>query len=203
MARASNVIVLVTSDSAECEVDKDVLTWSSKVFAELLNSCDTGRLNFDETKENLDALLRVIKGCPLDDTFNTRSSVCWSIYKRILTVADKYDMPLVKERIEKWLVSRCLRGKVRCKDYKFQDVNTGLEWVLLCQKYNMKELGWYCAYDLGSQLADGIWRQPVAEFLKEVQDSDFLKVMLEAVRDAVDKQNPAAADAEQQMLEVA
>ena len=40
------------------------------------------------------------------------------IFKRVLQIADKYDSPLVRERVEKWLVSRCLRGRVRCTDFK-------------------------------------------------------------------------------------
>lgn len=46
------------------------------------------------------------------------------------------------ERCEKWLVSRCLRGRVRCADFKFQDVKEGLQWVLLCQRLGLKDLGW-------------------------------------------------------------
>lgn len=45
-------------------------------------------------------------------------------------------------RCEKWLVSRCLRGKVRCSDFKFQDVTVAMEWLQLCQKYSLRCLGW-------------------------------------------------------------
>jgi hypothetical protein len=38
--------------------------------------------------------------------------------KTVIDIADKYDSQLVKERLEKWLVSRCLKGRVRCHDFK-------------------------------------------------------------------------------------
>lgn len=47
---------------------------------------------------------------------------------------------MVKERCEKWLVSRCLRGKTRCKDFRFQDLAVGTEWLSLCQKFSLKDL---------------------------------------------------------------
>ena len=31
------------------------------------------------------------------------------LYKRVIDIADKYDCPLVRERSENWLVSRCLK----------------------------------------------------------------------------------------------
>jgi hypothetical protein len=43
-------------------------------------------------------------------------------FKKVLVVADKYDIPVVRERIEKWLLSRCLRGRMLCANYKFHDV---------------------------------------------------------------------------------
>ena len=61
---------------------------------------------------------------------------------QVLVVADKYDMSLVKERVEKWLVSRCLRGRMRSPGFKFQEVAEGFEWLSICQKFDLKDLGW-------------------------------------------------------------
>lgn len=49
----------------------------------------------------------------------------------------------MRERSEKWLVSRCLRGRVRCTDFKFQDVQLGMEWLVLSQRHGLRDLGWY------------------------------------------------------------
>ena len=35
---------------------------------------------------------------------------------------------------------------------RFQDVALGLEWLVLCQKYGLRDLGWYVSYDLGNQV---------------------------------------------------
>ena len=51
-------------------------------------------------------------------------------------------MLVVKERCEKLLLSRCLRGHVCSNDYRFQDVELGIEWMLLCQKFSLRDLGW-------------------------------------------------------------
>lgn len=42
-----------------------------------------------------------------------------------------------------------------CSAFRFQDVAEGAEWLAMCQKYDLRDLGWYCAYDLGTQLALG------------------------------------------------
>ena len=105
-------IILATSDKCEVHVDRQQLCECSKFFQDMLSSCDTGRVQLDETKESMELLLDVMKGVAPVGTFDTRSKDCWEVYKKILTVADKYDCPVVRERCEKWLVSRCLRGKV-------------------------------------------------------------------------------------------
>ena len=36
----------------------------------------------------------------------------------------------------------------------------GLDWLLLCQKYSLRDLGWFIAYDLGTQVSlnrGGAW----------------------------------------------
>eukprot|EP00195_Chlamydomonas_chlamydogama_P012177 CAMPEP_0202900814 /NCGR_PEP_ID=MMETSP1392-20130828/12047_1 /ASSEMBLY_ACC=CAM_ASM_000868 /TAXON_ID=225041 /ORGANISM="Chlamydomonas chlamydogama, Strain SAG 11-48b" /LENGTH=168 /DNA_ID=CAMNT_0049587259 /DNA_START=238 /DNA_END=744 /DNA_ORIENTATION=- len=151
----------------------------------MLSTCDTANIKVDESKPDMELIVDVMKGKPPGSTFDTRNSSCWDQFKKIMVIADKYDCHLVRERSEKWLVSRCLRGRVRCDDFKFQDVAMGLEWLLLCQKYGLRDLGWYVSYDLGSQLADGAWPHAVTEFLKDMSDPEFLKVMLEAVSDSV------------------
>lgn len=44
---------------------------------------------------------------------------------------------------------------------------------------------WYCAYDLGMQLAKGTWSRPLHECLEGVTCPDMLKTILEAVQAAV------------------
>eukprot|EP00955_Chlamydomonas_euryale_P104784 365594-Chlamydomonas_euryale.AAC.2 len=75
------------------------------------------------------------------------------VHRRVLSVADKYDCPLVRERCEKMLLSRCLRGRMRCDNFRFQDpTGLGLEWLQLCQRHSLHDLGWFVAYDLGSSV---------------------------------------------------
>jgi hypothetical protein len=87
--------------------------------------------------------LEVVQGTPPAGTYDTRSCSCWESFKRLLEIADKFDFPVVRERAEKWLVSRCLQGSVKCSDFKFQDVQVGLEWLALCEKYALRDLGWF------------------------------------------------------------
>ena len=70
-----------------------------------------------------------------------------------------------------------MRGapQVRCEEFKFQEVAMGMEWLQLCQKYGLRDLGWYCAYDLGCQLTENAWPKN-SDFLKDVNDPEFLKV---------------------------
>ncbi|GLC34389.1 hypothetical protein PLESTB_000734100 [Pleodorina starrii] len=181
----SGLITLLTADGGELLVDKELLCSSSKFFAGMLTACDTTRLHVEETRDVMEFVLIVMRGSPPNSTFDTRSTGCWSIFKKILVVADKYDMSLVKERCEKWLVSRCLRGRMRSQSFKFQDVAEGFEWLAICQKFDMKDLGWYCAYDLGTQLAQGACVRPLHECLEGVTCPDMLKTILEAVQAAV------------------
>ncbi|EFJ47191.1 hypothetical protein VOLCADRAFT_92387 [Volvox carteri f. nagariensis] len=181
----SGLITLLTEDGSELLVDKELLCSSSKFFAGMLTTCDTTRLHVEENREVMESVLTVMRGSPPANTFDTRSTACWAIFKKILVVADKYDMSLVKERCEKWLVSRCLRGRMRSQSFKFQDVGEGFEWLAICQKFDLKDLGWYCAYDLGTQLAQGAWSRPLHECLEGVTCADMLKTILEAVQAAV------------------
>ncbi|GLI67210.1 hypothetical protein VaNZ11_011133 [Volvox africanus] len=181
----SGVITLLTPDGGELLVDKELLCSSSKFFAGMLTACDATRLQVEENREVMESVLIVMRGSPPVNTFDTRSTACWSIFKKILIVADKYDMSLVKERCEKWLVSRCLRGRMRSHAFKFQDVSEGFEWLAICQKFDLKDLGWYCAYDLGTQLAQGAWPRPLHDCLEGVTCPDMLKTILEAVQAAV------------------
>lgn len=179
------IITLTTSDAVEITVDKGLLASSSRFWSDMLSTCDTGRITLDETHDSIELLLQVLNNEPQPSTFNTADKSCWEVYKKVLVVADKYDMPVVRERVEKWLVSRCLRGKTRCQDFKFQDVRMGQEWLSLCSKYSLKCLGWFVAYDLGSQLVakDGGWGVQVSELLAGINDPELLKTMLEAVSD--------------------
>ncbi|KXZ54672.1 hypothetical protein GPECTOR_4g738 [Gonium pectorale] len=165
----------------------------------MLTACDTTRLHVEETREMMEPVLAVIRGLPPSSTYDEKSVACWSVYKKVLVVADKYDMSLVKERCEKWLVSRCLRGRMRVQTrpdvtFKFQDLAEGVEWLLICQKFDLKDLGWYCAYDLGIQLAQGSWTRPMAECLEGVTCPELLKTILEAAQ-AVVLQQAAQATA--------
>jgi len=178
-------------------VDKELLCSSSKFYSDMLSTCDTQRVAVDEPRETLELALQVMRNQVPAKTFDELDGSCWEMYKRILVVADKYDMPVVRERCEKWLVSRCLRGKVRCSDFRFQEVSVALEWLILCQKYNLRCLGWYVAYDLGTQLAAGIWPagmgNSVTECCQGITDPEFLKVILEAVADSVRAEKIASA----------
>jgi hypothetical protein len=64
-------------------------------------------------------------------------------------------MQLVMDRCEKWLVSRCLRGKIAERHFGFLDPLVARDWLLLCQRLGLKDLGWYCAYDLGCRWGGG------------------------------------------------
>ncbi|KAG2492007.1 hypothetical protein HYH03_009737 [Edaphochlamys debaryana] len=181
----SGLITLLTADGAELHVDKELLCSSSKFFAGMLTTCDTTRLHVEETRDTMELVLSVMRGTPPAATFDTRSAACWAAYKRVLIVADKYDMSLVKERCEKWLVSRCLRGRMReLQTFRFQDVAEGFEWLGICQKFDLRDLGWYCAYDLGSQLAAGAWQRPAPECLEAVTCPELLKTIIEAAQAA-------------------
>ncbi|GFR44155.1 hypothetical protein Agub_g5322, partial [Astrephomene gubernaculifera] len=186
----TGLISLLTADGAELLVDKELLCSSSKFFAGMLTACDTTRLHVEETRETMEPVLLVMRGSPPASTFDTRSTACWAVFKKVLIVADKYDMILVKERCEKWLVSRCLRGRMRSQAFKFQDVSEGFDWLSICQKFDLKDLGWYCAYDLGTQLAQGTWARPLHECLEGVTCPDMLKTILEAVQAAVLERGP-------------
>ncbi|KAL6746956.1 hypothetical protein V8C86DRAFT_2926005 [Haematococcus lacustris] len=182
----SPVISIQTSDNSTLQVDKQLLMSSSKFWTDILEACDTGHITVDESRHTLELLLQVLRNEVPASTFDTRDSSCWEQYKTVLVVADKYDMSLVHERCEKWLVSRCLRGKVRSPGYRFHDVHVGQEWLLLCAKYGLRHLGWFVAYDLGYQLQERGWgSQAVPDFLAGVTDPELLKTMLEAVADAV------------------
>ncbi|KAG2442181.1 hypothetical protein HYH02_009669 [Chlamydomonas schloesseri] len=179
-------ITLLTADGYELLVDKEMLCSSSKFFAGMLTACDTTRLHVEESRDCMEPVLAAMRGSPPAATYDTRSTSCWAVYKKVLVVADKYDMSLVRERVEKWLVSRCLRGRMRSTGFKFQDVAEGFEWLAICQKFDLKDLGWYCAYDLGTQLAGGAWgHRPVHEALEGVSCPELLKTVLEAVQAAV------------------
>ncbi len=156
---------------------------------------------------DMQLFLDVASGRPPPCTFDTRSSACWEVFKKVFDIADKYDSAVVRERCEKWLVSRCacqisrveatvvfvcsvinislctphrrllptssplatrcLRGRVRCNDFKFQDLQLGLEWLGTCCKYNLRDLGWYVSYDLGAQLVDKTtWQANATESLR-------------------------------------
>ncbi|GIL53378.1 hypothetical protein Vafri_9038 [Volvox africanus] len=128
--------------------------------------------------------------CSSSKFFAGMLTACDATRLQILIVADKYDMSLVKERCEKWLVSRCLRGRMRSHTFKFQDVSEGFEWLAICQKFDLKDLGWYCAYDLGTQLAQGAWPRPLHDCLEGVTCPDMLKTILEAVQAAVNSGGP-------------
>ncbi|MEW5303736.1 MAG: hypothetical protein WDW36_006397 [Sanguina aurantia] len=180
-AAPTGSITLATSDGGEVQVDKEELCINSKFFSDLLVNCDTTRIAVDETLENLQMVVNVMRSQQPEGTYDTSCSSCWEV----LLISDKYNMEVVKERCEKWLVSRCLRGKTRCSNYKFQNITTGKEWLLLCQAYNLRDLGWYVSWDLGVQLAHGAWPRPVTDFIKDCTDPDFLKVMLEAVAETV------------------
>lgn len=52
--------------------------------------------------------LQVLNNEPEPCTFNTAEMACWEIYKKVLEVGDKYDMPVVRERY----VSVCARACV-------------------------------------------------------------------------------------------
>jgi hypothetical protein len=165
----------------------------------MLSSCDTTlQVNVDESQSDMQLFLEVASGKPPACAFETKTSACWEDFKRIFDIADKYDSPLVRERCEKWLVSRCLRGRVRCSDFKFHDVQMGLDWLLLCQKYNLRDLGWYISYDLGTQLAERAWITAASDSLREMSDPEFLKVMLQAVQDRVVAEGEKSARASEE-----
>ncbi|GAX81211.1 hypothetical protein CEUSTIGMA_g8643.t1 [Chlamydomonas eustigma] len=193
----SDIITLLCGPSnGELKVDREALCSHSRFFYDMLNSCDTTlQVNVDESQSDMQLFLEVASGKPPASTFETRTSACWDEFKRIFDIADKYDSPLVRERCEKWLVSRCLRGRVRCSDFKFQDVQIGLDWLSLCQKYNLRDLGWYVSYDLGTQLAERAWMTAASDALKDLSDPEFLKVMLQAVQDRVVEDGEKAAGA--------
>jgi hypothetical protein len=134
----------------------------------------------------MDKLLSVVRGQPLPSTFDISSTQCWEDYKQLLQAADKYHMQLVMDRCEKWLVSRCLRGKiVDPLDFGFHDPNIARDWVLICQNLGLKDLGWYCAYDLGRAMAAGLWPRATQDFLREVADPELLKVILQGSNDGI------------------
>lgn len=60
-------------------------------------------------------------------------------------VAAQYDMPMVMKSCELMLLSRCVRGsKIYACDKALPSTlhPAPLEWVILCQKYKMQDLGW-------------------------------------------------------------
>lgn len=62
------------------------------VFQGMLVACDTGRLHVEETADILGTVLAVMAGQQAPGTYDVRSTACWSTYKKVLVVADKYDM---------------------------------------------------------------------------------------------------------------
>ncbi len=52
----------------------------------------------------------------------------------------------LRRRVEKWLVARCLRGKTRCRNFKFQDLRQGQEWCVRLARQGLglrvMERGW-------------------------------------------------------------
>ncbi|KXZ47571.1 hypothetical protein GPECTOR_34g730 [Gonium pectorale] len=100
-------IILVTSDGAELPFDKQLLCRHSHVLADLLGCCaGTDRLKVDEAAAQLRPVLTVMRGEPLAGTYNTKAFACWDEYRGVLQIAHEYDMAAVKERCEKYLVSR-------------------------------------------------------------------------------------------------
>ncbi len=68
------------------------LSAPTTVFQGMLVACDTGRLHVEETADTLGTVLAVMAGQQAPGTYDVRSTACWSTYKKVLVVADKYDM---------------------------------------------------------------------------------------------------------------
>ncbi|KAG1659373.1 hypothetical protein FOA52_007836 [Chlamydomonas sp. UWO 241] len=183
-------ITLSCANGEELQVDKEMLCRNSSFFSDMLTTCDTRNLKIDESIADMRLFLEVCCGAAPASTYDERNSSCWTDLRQVLGVADKYDCPLVRERCEKLLLSRCLRGRVRCDNFRFQDPEgLGLEWLKLCQRHCLKDLGWFVAYDLGCSLADGSWSADAeSDMMLEVTDPELLKIMLSAVSDCVRKQ---------------
>lgn len=68
-------------------------------------------------------------------------------------------------------------------------LHAGLRLVLgilsarVCARLTPGLQGWYVSYDLGTQLAQGMWNKPAAELLHDITDHDMLKTLIEAVQD--------------------
>lgn len=56
---------------------------SSKFFAGMLTACDTTRLHVEESRDCMEPVLAAMRGSPPAATYDTRSTGCWAVYKKV------------------------------------------------------------------------------------------------------------------------